>query len=51
MQEDAKLEEAFEGRLFSYGMLPAEHDDRLAGLTQLPELVREAVGHSSARSA
>lgn len=51
MQQDTELEEALEGRLFSYGMLPAEHDDRLTGFTQPPELVREAAGHSSARSA
>jgi len=37
VQQDAKLEEALEGGLLSYGMLPAEHDDRLTRLTQQPE--------------
>ena len=51
MQQDAELEEALEGSLFSYGMLPAEHDDRLTGLTQPPEPLGQPAGHSSARSA
>lgn len=51
MHEDAELDETLEGSLLLRAMLPAEHDDRLAGLTQPPELVRQAAGHSSVRSA
>jgi hypothetical protein len=40
MQQDAELDQALEGSIFPYGMLPAEHDDRLAGLTQPPEPLR-----------
>jgi hypothetical protein len=40
MQQDAKLKQALEGSIFCGGMLPAAHDDRLAGLTQPPEPLR-----------